>query len=379
MAKTKVEIEKDEVKPQKTNLQKALEEINKKHGTGSIRKGRSLVSNVKAWPTSVATLDVALGCGGIPIGRIIEVFGPESAGKTTLALTCIAAAQASGLTAAFVDVEHALDTEWAAKLGVNLDELLLSQPDSAEEALDIVELLSKTGEVGIVVLDSVAALTPQAELDGEIGDSHIGLQARLMSQAMRKLKGECSRTGTVALFINQIREKIGVMYGSNETTPGGRALKFYASVRIEAKRGGSAIKIGDTSIGFPTKAKIVKNKVGPPFVTAEFNIMFGTHGYDAGVDKMESLMTIAVRTTGVFDKSGSWLEFDGKKMMGMTAWKDYVRENPAVFIAIRNKTYDMALGNAGSKSLVEMSDEEIIDEEEVSAAVNDSLRSDDDD
>ena len=724
-------------KPAKSNLTLAMAEINKKHGDGSISRGRSLIANVEAWPTNVATLDIALGCGGMPKGRIIELFGPESAGKTTLCLTCVAAAQAQGMTAAFVDVEHALDPEWATRLGVNMDALLLSQPDTAESALDIVEMLAKTGEVGIVVLDSVAALTPKAELDGEVGDSHIGLQARLMSQAMRKLKSAASNTGCVVIFINQIREKIGVMFGclhaetlinfvdgssvpisevvekqlggdvwswdaetknfvprpitgwhhngevdepsdwvsvavrgpgtkngrmhlvvtpshevmtdtdwtqaqylavgdklltkqeslvlrtdgqpngtlgqfltgmlsgdshpahsfgrlaaalklrdsvdcdytrwkvdklkeylkftlrscafgeyyesacfselsqlkheypkrdpmlllerfswlgfavwimddghyykdryhlsikrfagdfdkidqisrslddcglyhcasgegritfdrrvsdhiaekivglvprcmehklpaglrgrddihdfvlrrdvewrdayarvvevrdanvrqmkrrgkydisiagttcysaggiengvivhnSNETTPGGRALKYYASVRMEVKRNGQVLKKGDVNIGYPTRVKIIKNKVGPPFVFADFNLMFGISGYQPGVDKMESLMSVALATDGVFEVAGSWYTFGDKRLLGKDQWKEYVAEHPEMFHAIREKTYSMALklGRA-TPVLLDMTDDEIVaagqDEEDDPDAVEEAV------
>ena len=732
-----------EIKPkvEKSGLTLTMAQINKKHGDGSIIKGRSLISNVKAWPTNVATLDIALGCGGLPEGRIIEIYGPESAGKTTLALTCIAAAQSQGKVAAFVDVEHALDPEWATKIGVDMDVMLLSQPDTAESALDIVEMLAKTGEVGVVVLDSVAALTPKAELDGEVGDSHIGLQARLMSQAMRKLKSAAATTGCVVIFINQIREKIGVMFGclhaetpinfvdgssvpisevvekqlggdvwswdaetknfvprpitgwhhngevdepsdwvsvairgpgtkngrmhlvvtpshevmtdtdwtqaqylavgdklltkqeslvlrtdgqpngtlgqfltgvlsgdshlahnigrlaaalklrdnvdcnyarwkvdklkehlkftlrscasgeyhesacfsellqlkreypkrdpmlllerfswlgfavwimddgnyyrdryhlsikrfagdfdkieqisrslddcglyhyasgggritfdrsvsdhiaekivglvpecmehklpaglrgrddthtqdlvlrrdvewrdayarvvevrdasarqmkrrgkydisiagttcysaggienwvivhnSNETTPGGRALKYYASVRMEVKRDGMVIKKNDVGVGNPTKVKIVKNKVGPPFVFAQFNIMFGNSGYEPGIDKMESLMSVALATKGVFEQSGSWYTFGDKKLLGKDQWKDWVAGHPEMFPAIREKTYSMALKAGRSVApLIDMTEDEILesgqDEDEDTDALEEAIAS----
>lgn len=336
----------------------ALANINKRHGAGSISIGRSVISNVKSWPTDIATLDIALGCGGLPEGRIIEIFGGESAGKTTLCLTCIAAAQKQGKIAAFVDAEHALDVQWAKKLGVDIDTMLMAQPNSGEEALDIVQQLTDSGELGIIVIDSVAALVPQAELDGEVGDVFMGAQARMMGQAMRKLMGAASRTGAVIIFINQIREKIGQAYGSPETTPGGRALKFFASCRIKVSRDGEAMKKGDIKIGFPTRADIVKNKVGAPFVRAKFNIMFGIKGYAPGVDKMESIMSVACATPGVFEKTGNFLTFGGKKLNGASQWKEYIEANPEMFPAIREKTYSIAL-KAGA-SLVDMTEEEIL-------------------
>ena len=343
----------------KSKLALAFQELNKKFGDGTIRRGRGSISNVQGLPTDIATLDVAIGCGGLPKGRIIELFGPESAGKTTTTLTCIASAQKQGVLCAFVDVEHALDPKWAKSLGVDVDSLILSQPDSAEQALEVIQTLAETDQVGLVVLDSVAGLVPQLELDGDIGDSHIGLHARLMSQACRKLNGVILKNGTIVIFINQIREKIGVKFGSPETTPGGRALKFWSSIRIEVKRAGEAIKKSDVKVGFPTKATIVKNKVAPPFRVATYNIMFGSKGYEPGIDKMESLVDTAALVGGLV-RSGSWLTFGDIRLLGKDQWKEYLRGHMELFPALREKTYNMALGEEGAKALLDMSEDEII-------------------
>ncbi|MDB4490170.1 recombinase RecA [bacterium] len=294
--------------------------INKQYGEGSVMKGRGSILNVETFPTGVASIDRALG-KGIPSGRIIEIYGPESHGKTTTTLEIVAACQAHTFSsgknkkkgvAAFIDAEHALDPEWAANIGVNMDELLLSQPDSGEEAFDIIETMARSGLVDLIIVDSVAALVPKAELEGEIGDHHVGAQARLMSKGLRKIKGLCNNTKTTIIFINQIREKVGVMFGSPEVTPGGRALKFYASIRGEVRKVG-ALKDGDDVVGVRTKIKIIKNKVAPPFVTAEFDICVGNAKRPVhGIDKISSLLDEAVDKK-IVGKSGSWYSYKGDK------------------------------------------------------------------
>ena len=271
------------------------------------------------------TLDVALGIGGIPQGRIIEIYGPESSGKTTVALHCVAEVQKKGGTAAYVDAEHALDPIYASKLGVNLDDLYISQPDSGEQALEIVETLVRSGAIDIIVIDSVAALTPQAELDGDMGDSHVGMQARLMSQALRKITAATSKSKCTLIFINQLREKIGVMYGNPETTTGGKALKFYSSVRIEVRKA-DTIKDGSDIVGNHVKAKIVKNKVAPPFKVAEFDIMYGT-----GISNMGCVLDLAVEN-GFIQKSGSWFSYNDEKIgQGRDKAMDFLKAHPEVF------------------------------------------------
>ncbi len=285
----------------------ALGQIEKNHGRGAIMKLGSGAMNVSAIPTGCLSVDAALGVGGFPRGRVVEVFGPESSGKTTLALHVVAQAQAAGGVAAFVDAEHALDPEYSGALGVDTDELLVSQPDDGEQALEITETLVRSGSVDIVVVDSVAALVPRAELDGEMGDSQVGLQARLMSKAMRKLTGVISKSETCLVFINQLREKIGVMFGSPETTSGGRALKFYASVRVDIRRIG-ALKEGDQIVGNRTRVKIVKNKVAPPFRQAEFDIRYGE-----GMCRVGDLMDLAVKNR-IIEKSGAWYSYGGEQI-----------------------------------------------------------------
>lgn len=292
----------------KTALEGALKQIEKKYGAGAVmRLGQTKTLNVDAIPTGSMTLDMALGIGGVPRGRIVEIYGPESSGKTTVALSIIAQAQKAGGEAAFIDVEHALDPVYAQALGVNIDDLLVSQPDSGEQALEIAEALIRSGAIDVIVLDSIAAMTTRAEIDGEMGDLHVGQLARLMSQAMRKLTAAISKSNCVAIFINQIREKIGVMYGNPETTPGGRALKFYSSVRIEVRKG-DVIKSGTDVIGACTRCKIVKNKVAPPFKECEFDLMYGT-----GISRTGEVLDLAV-DLDIIKKGGSWFSYKDQKL-----------------------------------------------------------------
>ena len=293
--------------------------------------------NVDVISTGSLGLDLALGIGGIPRGRVVEIYGPESSGKTTLTLHIVAEAQKLGGTAAFVDAEHALDPVYAGKLGVNMDELLVSQPDTGEQALEITDMLVRSGAVDVVVVDSVAALTPKAEIEGEMGDSHVGLQARLMSQALRKLTGNIKRSNAVVIFINQIRMKIGVMFGSPETTTGGNALKFYASVRLDIRRTGS-IKKGDEVIGNETKVKVVKNKVAPPFKQAEFDILYGE-----GISREGEIVDLGV-TVGVIEKSGAWYSYEGNRIgQGKDNARVYLRENPELARAIEARIREQLL------------------------------------
>jgi len=292
----------------KTALDSALKQIEKKYGAGAImRLGQTKTLDVAAIPTGSLTLDMALGIGGVPRGRIVEIYGPESSGKTTVALSIVAQAQKAGGEAAFIDVEHALDPVYAQALGVNIDNLLVSQPDSGEQALEIAEALIRSGAIDVIVLDSIAAMTTRAEIDGEMGDLHVGQLARLMSQAMRKLTAAISKSNCVAIFINQIREKIGVMYGNPETTPGGRALKFYSSVRIEVRKG-EVIKEGSNIIGASTRCKVVKNKVAPPFKEAEFDMMYGQ-----GISRTGELLDLAVELD-IIKKGGSWFSYKDQKL-----------------------------------------------------------------
>ena len=307
----------------KKALELALTQIEKQFGKGSVMKlGENAHMNIDSISTGCLGLDIALGVGGVPKGRIIEIYGPESSGKTTLALHIIAEAQKKGGEAAFIDAEHALDPVYAKKLGVDIDNLIISQPDTGEQGLEIAESLIRSGVLDIIVVDSVAALVPKAEIDGEMGDSHMGLQARLMSQAMRKLSGIVSKSNTVAIFINQIREKIGIMFGSNETTTGGRALKFYSSVRIDVRRIES-IKQGTDLVGNRTRAKIVKNKVAPPFKIAEFDIMYGE-----GISNEGTVLDIASELE-VINKSGSWFSYKGERLgQGRENVKKLLKEKP---------------------------------------------------
>lgn len=311
-------------------LEAAVSQIEKSFGKGSIMRfvGNN-VPDISCISTGPLSLDLALGGRGLPKGRIIEIFGPESSGKTTLALTVIANAHKNGGNAAFIDAEHALDPSWAKRLGVNLEEMLISQPDTGEQALEICELLVRSNAVDVIVIDSVAALIPRAEIEGEMGDSHMGLQARLMSQAMRKLTGAIAKSETVVIFINQLREKIGVMFGSPETTTGGRALKFYSSVRIDIRRIG-AIKDGDQNVGNRVRAKVVKNKVAPPFREAEFDIMF-----NEGISISGDLIDLAVNN-GIVDKAGSWFSYGQVRLgQGREASKAFIRQNPDLAAEIR--------------------------------------------
>lgn len=325
---------------EKEGKEKALEaqllQIKKQYGEGAIMKlgDDTMRMNIESIPTGSLTLDIATGIGGVPKGRIIEVYGPESSGKTTLTLHMIAEAQKTGGKAAFIDAEHALDPEYAANLGVDVSELLVSQPDSGEQALEITEMLVRSGALDIVVIDSVAALVPKTEIQGEMGDSHVGLQARLMSQALRKMTSIINKSNCAVVFINQLREKVGVIYGSPEVTTGGRALKFYSSMRIDVRRL-EAIKQGDKMLGNRTRAKIVKNKVAPPFKQAEFDIMYG-----AGISKEGDIMDCAV-AEGFIDKAGSWYSYDGTRIgQGRENVKKFLMENPQVMDALEGKILD---------------------------------------
>ncbi len=316
----------------KEGLEKTIEEINRRFGQGTIMKLKEVRPvEVDAVPTGSISLDMALGVGGVPRGRVVEIYGPESSGKTTLSLHILAEAQKQKGVGAFVDAEHALDPDYARRIGVNVDDLLISQPSSGEQALQIVETLAKSGKVDVIVVDSVAALAPQAEIAGEMGDFQVGLQARLMSQALRKLSGIISKTKTIVIFINQTRMKVGVRFGNPETTPGGLALKFYASVRINLRRI-AQIKHGDEIIGSRIKAKIVKNKVAPPFKTTEFDIY-----YNEGISKLADLINTGVGF-GVIKKSGSWLQYGNRKLgQGMEASKRFLRENPEIAEQIKKE------------------------------------------
>ncbi|WP_422661494.1 recombinase RecA [Paenibacillus sp. EC2-1] len=313
-------------------LDMALRQIEKQFGKGSIMKlGESTHMQVEIVPSGSLALDIALGTGGLPKGRIIEVYGPESSGKTTVALHAVAEVQRVGGQAAFIDAEHALDPAYASKLGVNIDELLLSQPDTGEQALEIAEALVRSGAVDIIVIDSVAALVPKAEIEGDMGDSHVGLQARLMSQALRKLSGAISKSKTIAIFINQLREKVGVMFGNPETTPGGRALKFYSTVRLDVRRIES-IKMGNDVVGNRTRVKVVKNKVAPPFKQAEIDIMYGE-----GISKEGSLIDIGTELD-IVDKSGAWYSYTGERLgQGRENAKQFLKEHPEIADVIERK------------------------------------------
>ncbi|MCU1385538.1 MAG: recA 2 [Acidobacteria bacterium] len=311
----------------------AFSQIEKQFGKGSIMRlgQKGAIQPIDAIPTGAISIDYALGVGGVPRGRVIEIFGPESSGKTTLSLQIIAEAQKLGGTAAFVDAEHALDAAYAKKLGVDIDNLLVSQPDNGEQALEIVEVLIRSNGVDVVVVDSVAALVPKAEIEGEMGDAQMGLQARLMSQALRKLTGAVSKSKTCLIFINQLREKIGVMFGNPETTTGGRALKFYSSVRIDIRRIAS-IKDGDVVVGGRTRVKVVKNKVAPPFREAEFDIMYGE-----GISKTGDLLDLAVEKR-IVEKSGAWFAYNGERLgQGRENVKQFMKDNPEIFKSIDDK------------------------------------------
>ncbi|MDD3839268.1 MAG: recombinase RecA [Clostridia bacterium] len=330
-------------------LSMAINQIERQFGKGSIMKlgSDNIETNVSVVPTGALSLDIALGVGGIPRGRIAEIYGPESSGKTTVALHIIAEAQKMGGTAAFIDAEHALDPVYAKNLGVDTDNLLVSQPDTGEQALEIADALVRSGAIDIFVIDSVAALVPKAEIEGEMGDSHVGLQARLMSQALRKLTGNLSKSKTIALFINQLREKVGVMFGNPETTPGGRALKFYSSVRLDVRRI-ETLKSNNEMIGNRTKVKIVKNKVAPPFKVAEFDIMYGK-----GISNEGCILDIA-SDIDIIEKSGSWYSYGDKKLgQGRENSKQFLKDNPDILNEIEAKVrkhYNLPLTNKKSKS-----------------------------
>ena len=313
-------------KEREQSLKEALKSIEKQYGKGSVMVlGENPNTTIDVISSGSIALDGALGVGGYPKGRIIEIYGPESSGKTTFALHAIAEAQKNGGYAAFIDAEHALDPNYAKALGVNIEDLILSQPDSGEQALEIAEALIKSGAIDIIVIDSVAALVPEAEINGEMGDSHVGLQARLMSQAMRKLSGIISKTKCVAIFINQIREKVGVMYGNPETTPGGRALKFYSTIRLDVRRG-EQLKNGSEAVGNKTVVKVVKNKVAPPFKTADVEIIYGE-----GISRMGELIDYAVEK-GIINKAGAWFSYNGEKIgQGRENVKAFLKANPAVY------------------------------------------------
>lgn len=337
-------------------LEMALSQIEKQFGKGAVMTlGEKVDSNIESIPTGALSLDLALGVGGVPKGRIIEVFGPESSGKTTVALHMIAEAQKLGGTAAFIDAEHALDPKYAKNLGVDIDNLIVSQPDTGEQALEITEALVRSGAVDIIVIDSVAALVPKAEIDGDMGDSHVGLQARLMSQALRKLAGVVSKSSTVAVFINQLREKVGIMFGNPETTPGGRALKFYASVRLDVRKA-EVIRNGTDIIGTRTRVKVVKNKVAPPFKEAEFDIIYGE-----GISKEGCIVDMAVNLD-IIDKSGAWFSYKGQRIgQGKDNARLFLKNNPDISNEIEGKVRE----TFASKNLSEIISEEDENEDDI--------------
>ncbi len=331
-------------------LDLAITSIEKQFGKGSIMKlggGQSIYDNVPVYSTGSLGLDIALGIGGLPKGRVVEIFGPESSGKTTLALTTAAQAQKMGGTVAFVDAEHALDINYAGKLGVKVSDMLISQPDAGEQALEITETLVRSGAIDVLIVDSVAALTPKAEIEGDMGDSHMGLQARLMSQALRKLTAAINRSGTLVIFINQIRMKIGVMFGNPETTTGGNALKFYSSVRLDVRRV-AALKKGDQVIGNKTVVKVVKNKMSPPFARAEFDLMYGE-----GISQEMELLDLACKKD-IVQKSGAWYSFEGNKVgQGRDLSRVFLKENPSVRNKIKQavfKAYDVKIAKPSKES-----------------------------
>ena len=340
----------------KKALEAALGQIEKQFGKGAVMKlGEIAQMNVDVIPTGALSLDIALGIGGVPRGRIVEVFGPESSGKTTVALHMIAEAQKMGGEAAFIDAEHALDPVYAKHLGVDIDNLIVSQPDTGEQALEIAEALVRSGAIDILVVDSVAALVPKAEIDGDMGDSHVGLQARLMSQALRKLAGVLNKSNTVAIFINQLREKVGVMFGNPEVTPGGRALKFYSSVRLDVRRV-EALKINNEVVGNRTRVKVVKNKVAPPFREAEFDIVYGE-----GISKEGNVLDIGVNLN-IVEKAGAWFSYNGTRIgQGRENAKQYLKDNPTVCAEIETKireNYNDAFDKSLSESIEKISEDE---------------------
>lgn len=349
-AKPIVERKKDAEK--KEALESVFKMIKKEYGTGSIMKlGDTQVASVDAIPTGSLTLDMALGVGGLPRGRIIEIYGPESSGKTTVALHVVAEAQKMGGEAAFIDAEHALDPVYAKALGVDIDNLIVAQPDTGEQSLDICEALVRSGALDVIVIDSVAALVPRMEIEGEMGDNHVGLLARLMSQALRKLTAIISKSGTVVIFINQLREKVGVMYGNPETTPGGRALKFFSSVRLDVRKS-EVIKNGTEAIGNKTKVKVVKNKVAPPFKEAEFDIIYGK-----GISKEGNILDMAV-SLDIIKKSGAWFSYNGEKIgQGRDNVRKYMNENPDFTKDIEQQVREKLSGTE-KKSVVEPKESE---------------------
>jgi recombination protein RecA len=326
-------------------LDMALGQIEKQFGKGSImRMGENLHMNIESIPTGALALDLALGIGGLPRGRIVEIFGPESSGKSTLAMHVVAEAQRNGGICAYIDAEHAMDPVYAKAIGVNIDDLLISQPDTGEQALEIADMLIRSGALDVLVIDSVAALTPRAEIEGEMGDSHVGLQARLMSQALRKLTGTLSKSGTVAIFINQLREKIGVMYGSPEVTPGGRALKFYSSIRLDIRRI-ETIKDGADMVGNRTRVKVVKNKCSPPFKQAEFDIAFGK-----GISREGSLLDVGVEL-GFIKKSGAWFTYEGEQLgQGRENVKNFLTENPQLMAEVDERIREYLAAQNAAKA-----------------------------
>lgn len=347
-------------------LSLALAQIDKNFGKGSVmRLGDDTRPPVAVIPTGSVALDVALGVGGLPRGRVVEIYGPESSGKTTVALHAVANAQKAGGNAAFIDAEHALDPEYARKLGVDVDNLLVSQPDTGEQALEIADMLIRSGGLDIIVIDSVAALVPKAEIDGEMGDSHVGLQARLMSQALRKITGALSATGTTAIFINQLREKIGVFFGSPETTTGGKALKFYASVRIDIRRIG-ALKDGDQTVGNRTKVKVVKNKMAPPFKVAEFDILYGE-----GISREGGLLDLGV-DTGVVRKSGAWYTYGTDQLgQGKENSRNFLKDNPQLAAEIEEKILAaLGVGEPGRRAKEQAAKEQAAKEQAAQAGAN---------
>jgi len=343
----------DKLADRRAALEAALRNIEKQFGKGSIMKlGESTHMQVETIPSGSLALDIALGVGGFPRGRIIEVYGPESSGKTTVALHAISEVQKAGGQAAFIDAEHALDPLYASKLGINIDELLLSQPDTGEQALEIAEALVRSGAVDIIVIDSVAALVPKAEIEGDMGDSHVGLQARLMSQALRKLSGAINKSKVIAIFINQLREKVGVMFGNPETTPGGRALKFYSSVRLDVRRI-ETIKQGNDMIGNRTRIKVVKNKVAPPFKQAEVDIMYGE-----GISREGSIVDMGT-DLDIIDKSGAWYSYEGERLgQGRENAKQYLKDNKHIADSIEKKIRDASVTVPGTNVAVSEDDEE---------------------
>jgi recombination protein RecA len=342
-------------------LDMALGQIEKQFGTGSVMKmGDKGSMAIESIPTGALALDLALGIGGLPRGRVTEIFGPESSGKTTLATHVVAEAQRNGGICAYIDAEHAMDPIYARAIGVDIDELLISQPDTGEQALEITDMLIRSGALDVIVIDSVAALTPRAEIEGEMGDTHVGLQARLMSQALRKLTGNLNKSNTVCIFINQLREKIGVMFGSPETTPGGRALKFYSSCRLDIRRIES-IKDGVEVVGNRTRVKVVKNKVAPPFKQAEFDIMYGT-----GISREGSVLDLSVEEA-IVKKSGAWYTYDGEQLgQGRENAKKFLQENPEVMVEISDRVWKAVMPEPEEE--IDLTESASVDEDEFSEA-----------